>query len=90
MARTGIVATAGAEGAAALEAGLWRIATVLLEGSLLEGERALQQVLREVGSAVASVVLAARAAAALGRTGARAHGGGLGRGVPLCAAHVPP
>ena len=57
MERTRILATAVADGAAALEAGLWAAVEVLLTGDLLAGERALQQVLRQVGSAVEGVVL---------------------------------
>src|ERR1700694_4103197 len=64
MERTGIMAEALAEGGAALEAGLWRIAQVLLGGGLLEAERALQQVARQVVGAVESAVLAGRAAGA--------------------------
>jgi hypothetical protein len=62
MERTGIVAAAVADGAAQLEAGVWRLAAVLLTGSLLEGERALQQVARQVMGAVESAILAGRAA----------------------------
>ncbi len=61
MERTGIVAAAIAEGVASLEAGLWELGERVLGADLLTGERALQQVLRAVGGAVASVVLAQRA-----------------------------
>lgn len=61
MERTGVMAVAVADRAAALEAGLWRSAPVLRQGSLLEAERALQQVARAVMGVVASVVLADRA-----------------------------
>jgi hypothetical protein len=69
MERTGILAGAVADGAAALEAGVTRIAAVLLDGGLLEGERALQQVAREVMSALESRVLAGRAGGPQGEAG---------------------
>ena len=61
MERTGILAAAIAAGVAALEAGVWASGEALLAGDLLTGERALQQVLRQVGRAVESSVLAQRA-----------------------------
>ena len=69
MERTRILAAAIAEGVARLEAGVWANGDVLLGGDLLTGERALQQVLRPVGGAVASAVLAARAAGPGGEAG---------------------
>ena len=67
MERTGILAAAIAEGVATLEAGLREIGETVLQSDLLTGERALQQVLRAVGSAVESVVLAQRAQGPEGR-----------------------
>lgn len=80
MERTRILATAVADGAAALEAGLWAVVEVLLPGDLLAGERALQQVLRQVGSAVEGVVLQARAQ---GPEGAASSGPRCGRRLHL-------
>ncbi len=65
MEGTGTLATAVVDGVASLEDGVWQIAGVLVTGDLLAAERALQQVLRAVGGAVASAVLAQRAPPAL-------------------------
>ena len=78
MERTGIVAAAIAEGVASLEAGLWECGERLLGADLLTGERALQQVLRTVGSAVASVVLAG------GRRGRKARRAGVRSAAGSC------
>jgi len=69
MERTGILAEAIAAGVAALEAGVWASREALLAGDLLTGERALQRVLRQVGSAVESSVLAQRAQGSEGEAG---------------------
>jgi len=53
---------------------VWASREALLAGDLLTGERALQRVLRQVGSAVESSVLAQRAQGSEGEAG----------GCPIC------